>query len=103
MDNAEQVRLLRGIETMVANNYKSQKDHAKQHFLRRGGYEDVEGARANLPDSMTQEKWEDDVNYFTSEAHIRASTRNKGNRAMQSTKNHGGTASSSNEAYKKVN
>ncbi|KAL4583648.1 hypothetical protein LXL04_008229 [Taraxacum kok-saghyz] len=101
MVEPEKVRLRSAFETMLANSYKGQKNNAKKHFNRSGGYQDIERARNTPPSNITPENWRKAVNFFIGESHMTVSQRNKNNRALQTTKNRGGTASYSSAAFKK--
>ena len=102
MVDPEKVRLRAAFETMLANSYKGQKNNAKRHFNRLGGYQDIERARNTPPSNITPENWRKAVDFFTGESHMTISQRNKNNRALQTIKNRGGTASYSSAAFKKV-
>ena len=102
MVDPEKVRLRSAFETMLANSYKGQKNNAKKHFNRSRGYQDIERARNTPPSNITPENWRKAVDFFTGEAHKTISQRNKNNRALQTIKNRGGTASYSSAAFKKV-
>ena len=86
MEDSGQVKFVQGLETMIANTYKSRKSHAKAHFLEEGGYEDVERARERGPDNMDPENWKKVVTFFTGDDHLKVSARNKANHAKQEKK-----------------
>lgn len=71
--------------------YRGRKTSAKNHFMRTGGYVDVTRAGASIPMGKDEENWQK-VDFFLSNTHMTCSVKNKGNRANQTIKNHGGTA-----------
>ena len=102
MEDPAQSRLREGLEYMISARYRGRKTKAKEHFVKTGGYEDVNSARANPPAGMSENSWNKTVDFFMSEKHVHRSTQNKVNRGKQIIKNRGGTSSYSSACYKKV-
>ncbi|KAL8268306.1 hypothetical protein R6Q59_002104 [Mikania micrantha] len=73
---------------------------AKQHFIKNGGYDDEEKARANPPEGMYAENWKKAVDFFLSDTHKKRSSSNAEVRQKQLYTNRGGTSAYSSYCYK---
>ncbi|KAJ9543916.1 hypothetical protein OSB04_023623, partial [Centaurea solstitialis] len=89
-----------GVEIVVSRLYRNRKSDFKELFLEKGGYDDVETARANPPDEMSGENWNKVIDFFCTDKLKRRSDQNKVNKAKQVVPNRGGTSSYSNACHK---
>jgi hypothetical protein len=76
--------------------YRDRKAIAKSHF------NDVGGSLEDVPKGMLASNWEQAVQFFNSEAHIKRSAANVANRQAQQIVNRGGTASYGSMTYENV-
>ncbi|KAJ9542126.1 hypothetical protein OSB04_028632 [Centaurea solstitialis] len=89
-----------GVEFVISRLYRNRKNDFKEVFLEKGGYDDLETARANPPDEMSGENWNKVIDFFCTDKHKRRSDQNKVNKAKQVVPNRGGTSSYSNACHK---
>ena len=91
-----------GIKSVLMKRYSDHKHDAKKIFMTKGGYDDVERARAYNPPDMPYENWLRNIQGFLDEKYIKRSDANKNVRAKQQFPFRGGTSSYASTAYKKV-
>ncbi|KAL8229486.1 hypothetical protein R6Q57_014386 [Mikania cordata] len=68
-----------GIEATLLKRYRDRKAMAKQYFIKNGGYDGEERARANPPEGMYAENWKKAVDFFLSDTHKKRSSSNAEN------------------------
>ncbi|KAI3754617.1 hypothetical protein L1987_54404 [Smallanthus sonchifolius] len=98
--HALQTKLRGGLDAVIQKRYKDRKNDAKEWFLKVGGYDDLERAKANPPKNMKAENWKKSIDFFLSDAHIKRSAVNKTVRQKQKYTNRGGTSTYSSACYK---
>ncbi|KAL8256421.1 hypothetical protein R6Q59_031488 [Mikania micrantha] len=73
-----------GINAECARSYKDRKQKAKKHFLANGGYKNIEKAKNSPPEYRDESKWVHLIDkMFKSDAYMKRSEINKGNRSKQ--------------------
>ncbi|KAK1433130.1 hypothetical protein QVD17_10036 [Tagetes erecta] len=99
--DCESLKLKGGVRTIFLKSFSRHKSTLKQHFLKVGGYENMEQSRTKKPFGMSDENWNKTVDHFSTDEHRKQSAANKANRQKQKYTNHGGTSSYSSFCYKK--
>ena len=102
MEDPANKRFKEGLDYVISSRYRGRKSDFKTHFLNKGGYEDVERARANPPDGMSEENGNKAVDFYAMEKHKMRSDQNKVNKAKQVITSRGETSSYSSSCYKHV-
>ncbi|KAJ9559778.1 hypothetical protein OSB04_004938 [Centaurea solstitialis] len=100
LDDPGNRKFREGVEFVISRLYRNRKNDFKEVFLENGGYDDLETARANPPDEMSEENWNKVIDFFCTDKHKRRSDQNKVNKAKQVVPNRGGTSSYSNACHK---
>lgn len=100
LEDPEKSKFREGLESVLRSRYTCRKAYVKRHFVKMGGYEDLERVRDNRPVDLSEENWDKSIRFFTSEKHMRLSAQNKINKAKQVVVYRGGRCSYSNACHK---
>ncbi|KAL4563092.1 hypothetical protein LXL04_027124 [Taraxacum kok-saghyz] len=92
--------IFEGIQRDCASRYKGRKRKFKEHFLKFGGYGNVNRAKAYLPNNMDLEVWEKTIDkLFLDSKYRRQSVVNSSNKKMQEYGSNHGTSSIAQKRY----
>ena len=95
--------IVEGIQRDCASRYRGRKRKFKEHFLKFGGYGNVNRAKAHPPNNMDLEVWEKTIDkLFLDSKYRRQSVVNSSNKKMQEYGSNHGTSSIAQKRYEEV-